>query len=46
MAPLIRSTGRRAKICKVLELDFLQKSGHITALEAIAAMILNAPDEI
>jgi len=35
-----------AKICKVLEVDLIETSGRITALEALAAMILNTPDEI
>jgi hypothetical protein len=34
-----------AKIGRVLELDIVQRAGRITALEALAATILNTPDE-
>jgi hypothetical protein len=35
-----------AKICNVLELDLTETKARITALEALAATILNTPDEI
>jgi len=35
-----------AKICNVLELDLTETKGRIAALEALAATILNTPDEI
>ena len=34
-----------AKIGRVLDLDISQKTGRITALEALAATILNTPEE-